>query len=549
MAGFAATAVGVSITACGGGSDKTANTDFDDTGTVGILHSLSGTMAISESTLVDTEKMAIEEINAAGGVEVDGKKYKIDYIVEDGASDWPTFAEKSKKLIDQDSVPVVFGGWTSASRKAMLPVYESKDANDPIIPNFQYTNLLGTLDIDEVITGDTSGSRARIVSTTSNYIYFIPIEDDKFTDGETITGPNATLKIVLGSVNGGSKDITSDFDLDNGQRDQFYDYSTIVRKAGFAAPSHKLLVIFDRFLTTAGINPYTVDSYATADYKIIPKYDGDPLRDYIDFRPIVPEKLTGSGSQASPWTLSATKQLDFDARAFTGNMSGLPGIGDTTILSLQHYLGRIDKVFMNKDSFIQVIKGAPAVRAQAPEDTEDAMLLATVRYAPYVFDVDDDITIEETNFKRYTFRDIQVLEDRIKTLEYYTQLSLLESETASMEIRDTSGLSRFKNGFIVDNFASLSTSDTLHPDYRVSLDFERGQMRPAHYTTQVPLTYAGSSTNVQQTDDIITLPYSSTVLIDQPYASAVENVNPFNVFTYTGDIQLYPESDNWVDTT
>ena len=69
-----------------------------------------------------------EEINAAGGVKVGGKSYKIEYIVEDGASDWPTFAEKSKKLIDQDGVPVVFGGWTSASRKAMLPVYESKDA-------------------------------------------------------------------------------------------------------------------------------------------------------------------------------------------------------------------------------------------------------------------------------------------------------------------------------------------------------------------------------------------------------------------------------------
>ena len=73
-------------------------------------------------------------------------------------------------------------------------------------------------------------------------------------------------------------------------------------------------------------------------------------------------------------------------------------------------------------------------------------------------------------------------------------------------------------------------------------------MRPAHYTTQVPLTYGTGSTNVQQTDEIITLPYSSTVLIDQPYASAVENVNPFNVFTYVGDIELYPENDNWVDT-
>ena len=73
-------------------------------------------------------------------------------------------------------------------------------------------------------------------------------------------------------------------------------------------------------------------------------------------------------------------------------------------------------------------------------------------------------------------------------------------------------------------------------------------MRPSHYTTQVPLAYSTASTNVQQTDEIITLPYTSTVLIDQPYASAVENVNPFNVFTYTGDIELYPESDNWVDT-
>ena len=126
--GLTSVVVGSAITACGGGNQSAGCADCDDQVTVGILHSLSGTMAISESTLVDTEKMAIEEINSAGGVEVGGKKYEIKYIVEDGASDWPTFAEKSKKLIDQDKVPVVFGGWTSASRKAMLPVYESKDA-------------------------------------------------------------------------------------------------------------------------------------------------------------------------------------------------------------------------------------------------------------------------------------------------------------------------------------------------------------------------------------------------------------------------------------
>lgn len=90
---------------------------------VGILHSLSGTMAISEKSVVDAEQLAIEEINDAGGVL--GKK--IEAIVEDGASDWPTFNEKAKKLIDQDKVVTIFGCWTSASRKAVLPTFESKN--------------------------------------------------------------------------------------------------------------------------------------------------------------------------------------------------------------------------------------------------------------------------------------------------------------------------------------------------------------------------------------------------------------------------------------
>ncbi len=90
---------------------------------VGILHSLSGTMSISEKSVVDAEKLAIKEINAAGGVL--GKQ--IEPIVEDGASNWDTFREKATKLIDQDKVAVVFGCWTSASRKNVKPVFESKN--------------------------------------------------------------------------------------------------------------------------------------------------------------------------------------------------------------------------------------------------------------------------------------------------------------------------------------------------------------------------------------------------------------------------------------
>lgn len=90
---------------------------------VGILHSATGTMAISETGSIQAEKLAIEQINAMGGI----LGRKIEVIQEDGASDWPTFAEKAKKLLASDKVASVMGCWTSASRKAALPVFEKEN--------------------------------------------------------------------------------------------------------------------------------------------------------------------------------------------------------------------------------------------------------------------------------------------------------------------------------------------------------------------------------------------------------------------------------------
>ena len=91
--------------------------------TVGQLHSATGTMAISETGSIQAERLAIEQINAAGGI----LGRQIDIIQEDGASDWPTFAEKARKLLVNDKVAAVFGCWTSASRKAVLPVFEKEN--------------------------------------------------------------------------------------------------------------------------------------------------------------------------------------------------------------------------------------------------------------------------------------------------------------------------------------------------------------------------------------------------------------------------------------
>ena len=108
---------------------KLAITDTEVT--VGQLHSATGTMAISETGSIQAERLAIDQINSMGGIL--GRKIKI--IQEDGASDWPTFAEKAKKLLENDHVAAVFGCWTSASRKAVLPVFE-KDNGLLYYPTF-----------------------------------------------------------------------------------------------------------------------------------------------------------------------------------------------------------------------------------------------------------------------------------------------------------------------------------------------------------------------------------------------------------------------------
>ena len=110
---------------------STASAEVNTTGlavtdtevTVGQLHSATGTMVISETGSIQAERLAIEQINAAGGIL--GRQIKV--IQEDGASDWPTFAEKAKKLLERDKVAAVFGCWTSASRKAVLPIFEREN--------------------------------------------------------------------------------------------------------------------------------------------------------------------------------------------------------------------------------------------------------------------------------------------------------------------------------------------------------------------------------------------------------------------------------------
>ena len=139
-----ATTLIASLTACGNTNDKSADSG-ENTVKVGLLHSLTGSMAISETSVRDAELLAISEINAAGGV----NGYQIEYVEEDGASQPSTFATKAEKLIDSDDVVTIFGCWTSSSRKAVKPIVE--DYNSILWYPVQYEGMEASFNI--VYTG------------------------------------------------------------------------------------------------------------------------------------------------------------------------------------------------------------------------------------------------------------------------------------------------------------------------------------------------------------------------------------------------------------
>src|SRR5882757_1553811 len=146
---------------------------------VGVLHSLSGTMAISETVLKDTALMAFEEINAKGGV----MGYKIEPVVVDPASNWPLFAEKARQLLSQDKVAVTFGCWTSVSRKSVLPVFEELNGllfypvqyeGEELSKNVFYTGAAPNqqaIPAVEYLMSKEGGGAKRFVLLGTDYVY------------------------------------------------------------------------------------------------------------------------------------------------------------------------------------------------------------------------------------------------------------------------------------------------------------------------------------------------------------------------------------------
>jgi len=171
----------------------------------------------------------------------------------------------------------------------------------------------------------------------------------------------------------------------------------------------------------------------------------------------------------------------------------------------------------------------------------------------YTFDP-KNVTVKRAKHQRFTMKDIGRLEKRLDHVEYYTALSLLERDAASFEVTDANGLNRFKSGFMVDNFKGHRVGDSVHRDYKNSMDFELGQLRPAHKAKVVELQESvttdaeRTASGYQKTGDLITLPYSEVTISSQPYATRTERVTPWLTSLWIGNIQLSPSSDTWFES-
>ena len=445
-------------------------------------------------------------------------------------------------------------------------IFESSNTSNPSAPRMTLSSLISPttttsdLILGETVTGNTSGAVAVFVERNSDsVISYVYKNQIKFREGETVTFQDSKVTGTITTLESLSFEISSNYTFSSGQEKSFYDYGSIKRKTDSEEPSKRLRVYFSSgfYSSTDDGDITTVNSYDSFNYaREIKAIDGIQNSDIIDIRPRVSNYTVSSGSR-SP--------LEFLGRTFnqSGNSStNILASNETILIDFSYYQGRIDRIFLTKDGKFQVKYGTPSDKPEKPVSVDNALEIATISLPPYLYN-NSQAVIKFLEYKRYRMVDIKQLENRIKNLEYYTSLSLLETNTANLFVPDADGLNRFKSGFFVDNFNSFRPQDNLVP-FNNSIDRKRKELRPRHYTNSIDLIQGPvvntnpsddlafrriEGTNVRKQNDVVTLDYAQVEWLKQSFATRSESVTPFLISFWQGTLELTPASDNWVDTT
>ena len=451
--------------------------------------------------------------------------------------------------------------------ESVLAIYESSTTNEPTLPSITLTDLNSNIlnsSIGEKIIGTTSNAVATLVSITNNTVNLVYLNENRFVVNEEVTFEVSSIKATVFSVAVGDKNIRNSYIFDNGYRKEFLDFSRIIRTSNAESPTRKLKIVYNNYNINpdddgdfVGVNSYDKDRYSFN----IPVFDTIRSTDIIDLRP----RVSAYSGTKSPF--------EFNSRVFSSENGSSPYIftKDKTInLSYSYYLPRIDKLFLTKDGDFIINSGVPSITPKLPNTLDSSLEVATIYLPAYLYNV-EDCNIVLSPHKRYTMKDISNLDDRISNVEYYTSLSLLETDTKNLTIRDSqTNLNKFKCGFFVDNFKSLDGGDSENLNFKASIDLENETLRPEHYTTSIDLLLGSElvsgtgivydpdadpryvkdlgSPNIKKVGDIVCLNYRDVEYVANRFSSRVENVNPFNVINWLGSIVLHPSSDSWFES-
>jgi hypothetical protein len=345
--------------------------------------------------------------------------------------------------------------------------------------------------------------------------------------------------------------VTSRYVLSTGQKDSYYDWSSIRLKTGQTPPTGPLLIRFNRF-KSSGTGYFDVDSYTrlgpnNLEYSNIPLFSTESgvsyaLGDYLDFRAVRKDGIDAYSAN----------NFVFDVED-TGAGPKFPLVGSSILTDYSYYLPRVDRVVLNKIGTFEVVQGVPSRTPVAPQEPDEAMTLYILSYPAYLgFASSTDIQTFKN--KRYTMRDIGALEKRIENLEYYTSLSLLEQSTVTkqdLSTLDSTGLPRYKNGIMVDSFVDKTVANFTARDFSSSIDIVNNLARNTYnlYSTRIFSNSSSFDTGIEYNGPLLTLSGTNQTFLTQNLASKSVNINPFNVINYVGSVKLDPPSDVWTSDT
>ena len=449
----------------------------------------------------------------------------------------------------------------------IIAVYESTNKDKPTFDSLTFVSGLALDDnvsIGEKVRGEDSRAVGQVVNVTPNKVEYVLLNDSQFARGEKAVFLESNIEANIQKKGDGNySDRTNNYSLDKGQRKQYYDYSRIVRKKNSSIPSNRLLIVFDYYDTSAAESGdfFTVNSYNKDRYTFdIPTVGANRATDTIDFRPkVVP-------FDPSAATTDVKSPFAFSNRKFETTTNYAIAPNESTVLGYSYYLPRIDKLVINKFEQVKLIKGVSEDRPSPPTEVGDSMEVAEITLPPYLYDPQKGPAIRMYDNRRFTMRDIGKIEKRVSNLEVMTSLTALELDTKSLQVTDSTGTNRFKTGFVVNDFknrdfidfnidsGSRCDVDVVNQELISAVDFWSLRAELA-LNPAIDKTTADMSSNLglldpncQKTGDLITLKYDEVTWLDQPQASRVVNVNPFEVTVFVGAVQLDPPSDNWVRT-